>query len=178
MRRGTGFAARPRWKIPAPIRSAVSVQVPSELRRFRALATALDARWRIPGTPIRFGWEAVIGLLPGIGDGMAGLIGGYGLYAAWRLGAPGPVLARMLLNLAVETVVGSIPVAGDLFDVGFRANLRNVALLERWLSNPGETGRRSQRLLAAIVVALLGTVLMAIVLVALLLRWLIVTAGS
>jgi hypothetical protein len=89
------------------------------LQRYRLLASALDARWQLPGTGIRFGWDAVIGLLPGLGDALGGLIGSYGLYVGWRLGAPVVVLARMLLNLAIETVAGTVPLAGDLFDIGW-----------------------------------------------------------
>jgi hypothetical protein len=154
----------------------VSSQLAHELRRFRTLATALDARWRLPGTSIHFGWDAVIGLLPGVGDGLAGLVGGYGLYAGWRLGAPAAVLVRMLLNLAIETVFGSIPVAGDLFDIGFHGNLRNVGLLERWLAHPGDTTCRSRWLLGGLAVLLLGSALLAVALVLAALRFLLMRA--
>lgn len=124
--------------------------------RYRRLGQALDARWRIPGTGIRFGWDALIGLLPGVGDALASLIGSYGLYVGWRLGAPVVVLARMLLNLGIETIAGTVPVAGDLFDIGFRANLRNVALLDRWLQKPHQTRKRSRWLFSAIAAGLLA----------------------
>mgnify|MGYP001260744704 CR=1 FL=1 len=124
--------------------------------RYRVLGQALDARWRIPGTGIRFGWDALIGLVPGFGDALASLIGGYGLYVGWRLGAPVVVLARMLLNLGIETIAGTVPVAGDLFDIGFRANLRNVALLDRWLQKPHQTQKRSRWLFSAIAAGLLA----------------------
>lgn len=129
---------------------------PPQLTRFRSIATALDARWRLPGTSLRFGWESVIGLVPGLGDGIAGAIGAYGLYAAWRLGAPAVIIARMLLNLILETVVGTVPVAGDLFDLGFKGNLRNLRLLERWLDQPATVHRRSRWLLASIVLSVFG----------------------
>ncbi len=132
---------------------------PPQLTRFRTIATALDARWQLPGTSLRFGWESVIGLVPGLGDGLAGLIGSYGLYAGWRLGAPGAILARMLLNLAIETIVGTIPIAGDLFDVGFKGNLRNLRLLERWLEQPAAVHRRSRWLLISMVLSVLGVLL-------------------
>ena len=126
------------------------------LARYRTLAHALDAQWRMPGIGVRFGWDAVIGLVPGLGDALAGLIGSYGLWVGWQLGAPAVVLARMLLNLAVETVVGSIPVAGDLFDIGFRADLRNVALLDSWLEQPHKTRKRSRWLLVLLALALIA----------------------
>lgn len=134
---------------------------PPQLTRFRSIATALDARWRLPGTSLRFGWESVIGLVPGLGDGLAGAIGAYGLYAGWRLGAPAAILLRMLLNLALETVIGTVPIAGDLFDVGFKGNLRNLRLLERWLAEPAGVHRRSRWLLlsmALTVVAILTAI--------------------
>jgi hypothetical protein len=129
---------------------------PPQLGRFRQIATALDARWRLPGTSLRFGWDLVIGLVPGLGDGIAGAIGAYGLYAAWRLGAPSAIVMRMLLNLALETVVGTVPIAGDLFDVGFKGNLRNLRLLERWLAEPDATHRRSRWLFVGIALSVFG----------------------
>lgn len=132
--------------------------------RFRLLAYALDARWQVPGTGIRFGWDAVMGLVPGLGDALASLIGGYGLYVGWRLGAPVVVLARMLLNLGIETVVGTVPVAGDLFDIGFRADLRNVALLDQWLEKPHETRQRSRWLFLGLALGLLGVIMGAVAL--------------
>jgi hypothetical protein len=126
------------------------------LERYRRLAYALDARWRIPGIGIRFGWDALIGLAPGLGDALAGLIGSYGLYVGWRLGAPVVVLARMLVTLGIETIAGTIPVAGDLFDIGFRANLRNVALLDRWLQQPHQTRQRSRWLFSAVAAGLIA----------------------
>jgi hypothetical protein len=144
------------------------------LQRYRLLASALDARWQLPGTGIRFGWDAVIGLLPGLGDALGGLIGSYGLYVGWRLGAPAVVLARMLLNLAIETVAGTVPLAGDLFDIGFRANLRNVALLERWLAEPRQIRKRSRWLFLGLSCGLLAVV----VGVAALSVWLLLTLLS
>ncbi len=129
-----------------------------ELERYRRLAGQLDSRFRLPGTSIRFGWDAILGLLPGLGDAAGGLVGGYGLLVGWRLGAPPGVLLRMLLNLALDLGIGSVPLLGDLFDLAWRNNLRNVALLERWLAEPHDTARRSTTLLWGLLaaVALLG----------------------
>ncbi len=134
----------------------------TQLRRFQSIAVALDARWRIPGTPLRFGWDAVIGLIPGLGDAIAGAVGSYGLYAGWRLGAPPVILGRMLLNLALETVIGTIPLLGDLFDLGFQGNLRNLRLLERWLEQPTAARRASRWLFAGIAAGILLMLLLAL----------------
>ncbi len=146
---------------------------PPQLTRFRIIATALDARWRLPGTSLRFGWDTVIGLVPGLGDGIAGAIGGYGLYAGWRLGAPLVILARMLLNLALETLVGTIPIAGDLFDLGFKGNLRNLRLLEHWLERPAATRAASRWIFAGLAAGLLLTLLLTLALMLALLDLLI-----
>lgn len=130
-------------------------ETPRPLERYRRLARVLDARYRVPGTPIRFGWDAILGLVPGIGDALGELGGGYGLWVAFRLGAPAAVLLRLLLNVGVDLLVGAVPLLGDLFDVGWRSNQRNVALLEDWLAQPERVRRRSGGLLALLVAALL-----------------------
>jgi hypothetical protein len=150
---------------------------PPQLARFRSIATALDARWQIPWTPIRFGWDAIVGLVPGLGDALAGFAGSYGLYAGWRLGAPAVVLARMLLNLGLEVGLGSIPVAGDLFDIGFKGNLRNLRLLERWLDRPASVHRRSRWLLIALATSVFA-LLLGVVLLTLWLLHLLLTRGG
>lgn len=100
------------------------------------LASWLDARWRIPGTRIRFGLDALLGLLPGIGDLAAT---GPALYLVWRahrLGVPKRLTARMLANVGLDTVAGSVPLLGNVFDLFFKASRRNHALLRdhvaRW----------------------------------------------
>jgi hypothetical protein len=101
------------------------------LERLEALASFMDSAVVIPGTNIRFGADALIGLVPGIGDlvtaGVASLI----ILEARRMGAPTHVVARMIGNVALDGLVGVIPVVGDLFDVAFRANLRNMRLLRK-----------------------------------------------
>ena len=99
------------------------------LARLDALARLLDTAFIIPGTNIRFGIEAVMRLVPGIGDAAASALSCYLLYEAHRLGVPPRIFARMLLNVAIEGIVGAVPIAGDAFDVAFRANRRNVRLL-------------------------------------------------
>ena len=104
------------------------------LARLRRLAWMLDGAFRIPGSKFRFGLNSLLSLPPVAGDAVLGAMSLYIVYEAYRLGLPRPVLARMLANVAVETAVGTIPIAGDLFDVAFKANLRNLAIIDRHLS--------------------------------------------
>ncbi|MGE4062679.1 MAG: DUF4112 domain-containing protein [Rhodospirillaceae bacterium] len=92
------------------------------------LAGLLDSRWRIPGTNWRFGVDAIAGLVPGAGDLVAGLAGLYILSAAARAGVPKHVMARMIGNIAVDTIVGSIPILGGIFDIFYKSNKKNLAL--------------------------------------------------
>lgn len=104
------------------------------LDRIDMLATLLDTAFLLPGTNIRFGVESMLRLVPGIGDAIASMLSCYLLYEAHRLGVPRLLFARMVGNVLVEGVAGSIPFAGDAFDVFFRANRRNVALLRQHFS--------------------------------------------
>ena len=101
----------------------------ASLARIDALARLFDTAFIVPGTNVRFGIEALLRLVPGIGDAAASGLSCYLLYEAYRLGVPSRIFLRMLLNVTVEGVVGVVPVAGDAFDVAFRANRRNVRLL-------------------------------------------------
>lgn len=113
------------------------------LARLRTVAHLLDQLFRVPGTNLRFGLDPIIGLVPGLGDLVGAALGLYGVLLARQLGAPPSVRTRMLLNLAVDGIVGAVPLLGDLFDFGFKAHLRNRLLLERWLENPRATRRGS-----------------------------------
>jgi hypothetical protein len=126
------------------------------LRSVRALAHWLDVAFTIPGTRWRVGLDPILGLVPGLGDVVGGLAALYVLAVAVRLGAPASVLARIALNVGVDAAVGAVPLLGDLFDAGWRANTRNLRLLEGWLERPGETRRASAALVAGLVVAVLG----------------------
>ncbi len=102
------------------------------------LARILDSNWKIPGTSIRFGVDAVAGFLPGIGDAATGLVSAYIVLRARNHGASGGLLARMLGNVALDTVVGSVPILGSIFDVYYKANNRNIRLLQRHLEASGK----------------------------------------
>jgi hypothetical protein len=105
--------------------------------RLDLIATLLDTAFVIPGTNIRFGIEALIRLAPGIGDVVASALSCIILYEAQRLRVPRSVLLRMIGNVVVEGVVGTVPFLGDAFDVGFRANRRNVRLLREYMQREG-----------------------------------------
>jgi hypothetical protein len=99
------------------------------------LAHWLDDRFAIPGTGIRFGVEGLLGLVPGIGDTATSLISLYLVAEARRLGAPKRMIVRMLFNVFVDWLIGLIPLAGDIFDIAYKANRKNITLLQRYLSD-------------------------------------------
>ena len=103
------------------------------IARLEAIAKLLDVAFMLPGTNIRYGIDGLIGLIPVIGDIISTAISLWLVREAKALGAPWYITARMLGNVAVDGVVGMVPFAGDAFDVMFRANMRNVRLLRRWL---------------------------------------------
>jgi hypothetical protein len=117
------FAANPFGKLTREQRIA----------RLEALAKLLDVAFVLPGTNIRYGIDGLIGLIPIVGDIITTAISLWLVREARALGAPWYLTARMLGNVAVDGVVGMVPFAGDAFDVMFRANMRNVRLLRRWL---------------------------------------------
>ncbi|SRR5881394_637770 len=126
-----------------------------DIRRARALARALDSAVGVPGTPIRIGLDAVLGLIPGAGDIAGGVLSGYIVLTAVRAGAPSPVIWRMLANIGVDTLVGSVPVIGDVFDVAYKSNIKNVELLERYSAQPAAVTRRSEGMFALVIAALI-----------------------
>jgi hypothetical protein len=131
------------------------------LARLRRLVRVWDEAVRVPGTRFAVGLDALVGLVPGLGDALGALVAGSVLFTALRAGVPAPVAVRMLLNIALDACVGAIPVAGDVFDAGFRANARNVALLEHWLAEPARAARGSRLALAAVAIGALALVVAA-----------------
>jgi hypothetical protein len=102
--------------------------------RLDALATLLDTAFILPGTNVRFGLDALIGLVPGIGDAITTAMSLYIVHEARQLGAPSHVIFRMLANIAIDGFVGAVPLLGDAFDVIWRSNRRNMRLLREWLA--------------------------------------------
>ena len=104
------------------------------LARIRRIAWLVDAAFRIPGTRFRFGLNSLIGLAPGAGDAVLGLISLYIVQQAHAMGLPPAKLARMVGNIVIEVAGGSVPILGDLFDVALKANLRNIRIIEEHLA--------------------------------------------
>ena len=102
-----------------------------KIEQLRRIAELLDGQFRIPGTDIEFGLDAIIGLVPGIGDLICGGISMWLIREARRLGAPRWLIARMIWNVAVDVSVGVVPVLGDMLDVAWKANRMNMELLSR-----------------------------------------------
>ena len=103
------------------------------LGRIRKLSRLMDTAFRIPGTPIRVGWDPIIGLIPGLGDAIDTIISIYLLFLATQFGLPRNVWGWMLFNIGLEAIVGTIPLVGDIFDAFYKSNIRNLVLLEQHL---------------------------------------------
>ncbi len=102
--------------------------------RVEWLSNFLDAKYRIPGLGYRFGWDSILGLIPGVGDAASGLMSLYLIWEARRAGAGFGLVIRMIYNVLVDTILGAVPVLGDLFDFAFKSNLRNAELLKEHYS--------------------------------------------
>ena len=168
---------------PAPNAEADVLDGPSSdgdsrdrVARIRRLSRVLDSAVTIPRTNIKVGLDPIVGVLPGIGDVVPTAASAYIVAEAAALGAPRATLLRMCLNLLVDAVVGSIPLLGDAFDVAWRANDRNVRLLEARLADPSGT-RRDRRAVAVLGVVVFLSVLAVGVVGAVAVWWLLGVAG-
>lgn len=117
------------------MRSAAEIEL--SLARLDALARVMDSAVQIPGTNIRMGVDAVLGLLPVVGDAISATISSYLIWEAKQMGVSKFLLARMAGNVAIDTVVGAIPFAGDIFDVAYKANMKNITLLKKHVDKQG-----------------------------------------
>jgi hypothetical protein len=133
------------------------------------LSHVLDDFIRIPGTPIRFGLDGIVGFIPGIGDILGGIASTIIIFAAWVRGVPAITIARMVLNVAIETIVGSVPVLGNFFDIAWRANRRNYRLLEGSIADPRRHTFGSWLIFGAVALVLVAIMLIP----TLLLAWLL-----
>lgn len=155
---------------PSAQRSGLS---PTHLQRLRGFVNLLETALRVPGTRIRFGADAVLGLVPGLGDVMGGILSAVIVGEAVRAGVPRPVLLRMFLNVALDVLVGAVPVAGDLFDVFWKPGVRNLALLERYHEHPDRTSTATRRgmLVLAVGVGLVAAAGMALAVASAIILW-------
>jgi len=112
-----------------------SLQDEARLKRVRLLSRLLDEQFRIPGMKHRIGLDGLLGLIPGIGDAAGALLSTYILYEAIRLGVPRTVVLRMIANIGIDTLGGAIPIVGDIFDMAWKANKKNAALLHAYLAS-------------------------------------------
>lgn len=151
-------------------RSRTEAERTRSLAEVEALAWLLDNSIPVPGTGRRFGIDALIGFVPGIGDLVSA---GVGLVVVWRgarMGLPRIVVARMLANSAIDLIVGAIPIAGDAFDLWFKASTRNLNLIRRWLDQPDQSTAGDWAAVLAVVGAVVALVIG--------IGWLIVSAVS
>jgi hypothetical protein len=113
------------------------VDLQRRLETLRALQRGLDEAFRVPGTRVRFGWDAIVGLIPGVGDMLTAVLAGAIITQAHHMRVPKVVQLRMLLNVAIDLAVGFLPFVGDVADVFWKSNTKNMALLERYAAVPG-----------------------------------------
>ena len=106
----------------------------ADLARLRKLAQKMDSAFRLPIVGVRVGWDSIIGLVPGVGDALTLVPSAFILRESHRLGAPKPLLARMVVNTGIDFAIGAIPLVGDLFDIGWKSKMRNVDLLHQHLA--------------------------------------------
>ncbi len=151
---------------PAP-----SPNVVARMEHIRRVARVLDAAIPIPGTSYRFGIDAVIGLVPGLGDAVGVVFASVILYQAYRLGASKRLLTRMLYNIGVDGLLGAIPLLGDWHDLVWKANVKNADLVARHVQQPDQTARASGWFLMAVLGAVLAMGLAAIWIAVWVVRW-------
>ena len=128
----------------------------ASLRRLRRISHLLDNAIPIPGTKYRIGLDPILGLIPGGGDLISSIFAGYVVFKSAQMGVPQETLVKMAANIVFDTVAGTVPVAGDLLDVAWKANVKNIELLDAHLGSP-EPGKKADWLFVAAL--LLGLVL-------------------
>ncbi|NJO09827.1 MAG: DUF4112 domain-containing protein [Leptolyngbyaceae cyanobacterium SL_1_1] len=166
-----------------PLPQPLSPAQMDRLQRVRNLSRILDNSITLPGINYKIGLDPIIGLLPGGGDLLTGLMSVYVLVEAYRFGLPTATLSRMAFNILLEVVAGTVPTIGDLFDVVWKANARNVELLEQHLQQPQPTRRANQfffvLIVALLIAAIIGVATFAILVVQFVWRaWLVASGRS
>jgi hypothetical protein len=136
------------------------------------IAHVLDDWFRLPGTSIRFGLDGLIGLVPGLGDIFAGMASCILILGAWVRGVPYITIARMVANVGLDVIIGAIPLLGDAFDIAWKANRRNYALLVRRLEQPRRQTWRDWAYLLLLAAVLFAILLAPLYMLLLVLEWL------
>lgn len=143
--------------LPSPMITPTDPKLKA-LKRLRTLSHLLDTAIRIPGTRFRFGLDPLLGLLPAGGDIAGAFLSAYIVFSAARIGVPRESLVQMVSNILLETLIGTVPVVGDLFDAAWKANIRNMELLETHLDAP-TSDKKADTLF---IVLLLGGLILAV----------------
>ena len=131
-----------------------------KLIRLKRLSERLDDTFTIPGTKYKIGIEALIGAVPIIGDLIGGILASYIMYSGMKMGAPPQIIARMAVNIAIDFTIGSIPIIGDLFDLVWKANRKNVELIEDATLDDKEEQKLNYLIITALILVLLGILLL------------------
>lgn len=126
------------------------------LKRMRQLSQLLDGAIVIPGTKYRIGLDPILGLIPGGGDTVSAALSGYIIIEAARMGLPRKALMQMVGNLVIDTVAGSVPVVGDVFDVFSKANMRNMQIVESHAQAPIPSAKTDKLFIGLLIIGLLG----------------------
>ena len=146
----------------------------TSIQRLRKLSRLLDNAIAIPGTKFRIGLDPIIGLIPGAGDFIGTALSAYIIIEAARLGLPKQTLGKMVYNIVLESVVGAVPIVGDWFDFAWKANVKNIELLESHLGVAQESQKASWWFILLLVVGLfmlcIGLVSLSVLLIRLLLN--------
>jgi len=130
-----------------------------KLIRLKRLSERLDDTFTIPGTKYKIGIEALIGAVPIVGDLIGGILTSYIMYSGMKMGAPPRIIVRMAVNIAIDFAIGSIPIIGDLFDFVWKANKKNVELIEETTLLNEETNKINYLIVATLIVGLIAIIL-------------------
>jgi Domain of unknown function (DUF4112) len=144
----------------------------TRISRLDRLSQLLDTAFRIPGTDFRIGLDAILGLVPGVGDALGAVLSSYIIIEAARIGLPKRILLRMVGNVAVESIAGAVPIIGDIFDIAWKANVKNFELLRSYAAGGIARERSSRQVLQLFVWALILIVIGLVVLSMVVLRFL------
>jgi hypothetical protein len=142
-------------------RNVSHVSHAARLKRMRQLSRVLDSAFVIPGTKQRMGLDPILGLIPGGGDTVSAALSSYIIIEAAMMGLPRSALMRMVLNIAIDTIVGSVPILGDIFDVFSKANLRNMQIVENHVKAPKSSAKVDKLFIILLIGGLITLMLLA-----------------